>query len=106
MAKTNFKDTETGEEFFFTNFIMMGNTSGIIFKDKKTGKQLVNPKNGNILELIDNVGDIEAPLIFKSNDKATRVKMLQDRSKKHFKGEIKDRKHEMNRDLINKFEGK
>lgn len=102
----NFIDPQTGEEFFFSNFIMIPSSSGVIYKDKSTKKILVNPNNGNVLEIIKREGKIEAPLIMKSNDKATRVKMLKKRSNEHFKKEISECKYEMNKKLINQYKGK
>lgn len=105
MAK-NFIDPETGEEFFFSNFLMISSPSGVIYKDKTTKKVLINPNNGNKLELIKKEGNIEAPLIMKSNDKATRVNMLKKRSKEHYKKDISERKYEMNKQLIKQYKGK
>lgn len=98
--ENNFIDPETKEEFFIPNYRIFGNS---VFKDKK-GNLIKNPKNGNNLVLIEKGGKIEAPYFLKSNSKEERVKMLKDRSSKHFKKEIEEIKLQKNKDLIKKFE--
>lgn len=103
MGKSNFIDPETKEEFFFPLYKMVFSNLGAKYVDKQTNKQIVNPKNGNILESIPK--EIGAPMLLKSNDRATRIEMLKKRSKDHYKKEISEKRHEMNKNLIKKFEG-
>ena len=55
MAKrgANFIDEKTGEEFFFASFSTVFRGSGKYYKDSRTGKEIVNPANGNVLTFID-----------------------------------------------------
>lgn len=99
----NFIDEKTGEEFTIPNHRLVHRGGKWVNIDIKTKEILTNPQTGNFLIPIPKEG---VPEFLKSNDKATRVKMLKDRSKQHFKKEVTERKYEMNKKLIKKFEDK
>ena len=93
----NFFDPETNEEFTITRYRTVMRNGNWINVDL-TGKQLVNPINGNVLEVIPKEG---IPTLLKSNDKATLQKMLKKRSHDHFKKEIEEQKHEKLKQVTN-----
>lgn len=100
---TNFFDPQSGEKFFIPNFSLVSRNGSWVHVEKSSRKILTNPATGNILESIPKEG---VPEMLKSNNKESRIKMLQDRSKAHFKKEVKEQKYEMNKKLIKDFEAK
>lgn len=101
--KNNFFDPETREEFFIPHFLIFTNNEGSVYKYKNTLKPILNPKTGKPLDLIKREGKFEAPSLMKSNNKQNRVEMLKKRSKDHYKKEIKEKRYQMNKDLVEKF---
>lgn len=100
MQTENFYDPETGEKFFITQHKSVMRSSGWEYQDK-SGKQLKNPSNGNLIVPIprDENEPFTAPFIGKTNNKESLQKMLKKRSSDHFKKEIKPIKHELNQKL-------
>lgn len=94
----NFIDKVTGEKFQINNFSFSIKNGVEIFLEK--GKQIKNPKTGNILEHIPLPENEQGVGIFlKSNNKETLNKMLAKRSHNHFKKEIEEVKRDMNKQL-------
>ena len=96
----NFRNPDTKKEFTITNFRIIVDDISTRYIDKRTGREAEDPETKRKLEPINKKG---VPFLNKSNDKETRIKMLKKRSKDHFQKEIKDKKYEMNKDLIKKF---
>lgn len=97
----NFKNPKTEKEFTISNFRISLNGGSIVYIDKITKKEIVDPKTNEKLIPINKSG---VPKLHKSNDKETRVEMLKKRSKDHYQKEIKEKRYQMNKDLIKKFE--
>ena len=51
MSRKNFKDPDTGEEFYVSNFSSSFKGGETIYRDKYR-KELINPCTGNVLEFI------------------------------------------------------
>lgn len=98
----NFIDEKTGKKFFIPSHKMIFKNGKLVNADKK-GVILTNPENGNALVAIPKTG---APQFLKSNDKVARKEMLEKRSKDHYQKEIKEKRYEMNKELIKNFESK
>lgn len=80
--KSNFKDPETGEEFFFPT-IISGIKDGKPFYKDKWRKELINDKTNNKLVPIPTEGPITVPMVSKFNPTSVEG---QANIKKHFGG--------------------
>jgi hypothetical protein len=98
MQTTNFIDPITKEEFYISKHRTIHRDGEWINVDN-SGEELVNPKSGNKLICIPKDG---VPTILQGNRKEQLTKMLKKRSSDHFKKEIKEAKHEMNKKLNDK----
>mgnify|MGYP006424697517 CR=1 FL=1 len=97
----NFIDKQTGEKFTVSNYSISFKGGQTVYK-YKDGKQILNPRNNNILVPIDRKG-IGSAAILKSNDRSERIKMLRKRSKDHYQREIKPKKEQMNKEAKENF---
>jgi len=66
----NFKDPITGETFFCSPYRAVIVNDEVVYKDSRTGKEVVNPKTGTVLELIKDGAPIGVPLFAKFNHRS------------------------------------